>query len=254
MAQPIVAKGADRVPSRLQTQIYTRPRARLDRSTLFHWSGRAAWLLGDVETQLLERLKASEEFFAAKRPRPCALPGPRSPASYGPTRLRRRHGAGLSHQAWSPSSHPTARPDGRSPSSPASSVCWRWTASRATAPAAAGDTRLVSCGRHVRRRITELAAAGRALTTSEALAHGSELYDDEREVCGRRPGNTASLVKRELDPPPKPWSPCCAPTSKRSCVPITPNAFEAMSVGGALTAHLQASTYDLKSDGCSIHQ
>lgn len=75
IAQVLVVKYADHLPLYRQAQIYARQDIKLDRSTLAHWVGRAAWYLRPLRDRTLEELRRSERLFADEMTAPVLDPG-----------------------------------------------------------------------------------------------------------------------------------------------------------------------------------
>lgn len=77
VAHVIVSKYADHVPLYRQAQIYGRQGIDLDRSTLAHWVGRAAFELKPIHEALLADLKQSRKLFMDETRAPVLDPGRR---------------------------------------------------------------------------------------------------------------------------------------------------------------------------------
>jgi transposase len=75
VAQVLVSKYADHLPLYRQAQIYARAGARLDRSTLAHWVGRAAFELRPIFEHLVATMKGSTKLFMDETPAPVLDPG-----------------------------------------------------------------------------------------------------------------------------------------------------------------------------------
>ena len=76
IAHVIVSKYADHCPLYRQAQIFARHGIDLDRSTLAHWVGRAAWWLDLLYQRLLDGIVASPVTIRRCR---CSIPGAAGP-------------------------------------------------------------------------------------------------------------------------------------------------------------------------------
>ncbi len=132
VAQVLVSKYADHLPLYRQAQIFARQGVTLDRSTQADWVGRAAQLLAPVHGRLLDHLRASTKLFADETTAPVLDPG-RGRTKTGQlwaTRATTGLGAAQTRRLRPTFTRPTARRSVRSPISPASPACYRWTAMR----------------------------------------------------------------------------------------------------------------------------
>src|SRR5437868_2555773 len=145
VAQVLVSKYADHLPLYRQAQIYARQSINLDRSTLADWVGHAAWHLRPLHDRLLVKLRQRLKLFADETTVPVLDPGR---GGSGPMPRTIGHGAAPIRRALLMSMHPTARRNGRSPSSMASRGSCRSMAMPATPSSpSAGTSRLRSAGR-----------------------------------------------------------------------------------------------------------
>jgi transposase len=103
VAHVLVAKYADHCPLYRQAQIYARQGITLDRSTLAHWVGRAAWLLTPIHARLLEMLKSSPKLFADETTAPVLDPGRgrTKKARFGPSHVMIDRGVDPIRRPWS---------------------------------------------------------------------------------------------------------------------------------------------------------
>ena len=115
IADVLVSKYADHLPLYRQAQMLARECLRIDRSTLAHWVGFAAFELAPLHDRLVNLLKASTKLFADETRCPVLDPGRgrRKPAICGPSHAMIDHGAAAIHR---PS--PTPMPRGATPSMP----------------------------------------------------------------------------------------------------------------------------------------
>jgi transposase len=191
VAHVLVAKYADHCPLYRQAQIYARQGITLDRSTLAHWVGRAAWLLAPIHARLLEKLKSSPKLFADETTAPVLDPG----------RGRTKKG-----QLWAVArdDRPWAGPD---PPAVVYTYAPGRGAQHATAilkgftgilqvdgyagyrdlanPARGGRVTLAFCWAHFRRLFYEIASGGAAPIATEALERIAALYRIEDNIRGR---------------------------------------------------------------------
>ena len=170
-----------------QVQIYARQGVELDRSTLAHWSGRAAFAIRPVHERLFEILKESVKLFAERRGRRCLIRAgerPR-PASSWPTRAT----IGPRGDPGPPGVAYVYEPD-RKHERPAVRLSDfggilqvdGYGAYKALADK--GQARLAFCWAHVRRKFFEIQAATPAPIAAEALARIGAVYAVEREIRG----------------------------------------------------------------------
>jgi transposase len=194
IAHVLVAKYADHLPLYRQAQIYARQGVDLDRSTLAHWVGRAAFELKPVFDCLTADLKRSSKLFMDETRAPVLDPG------------RRRTKTGY---FWSLArdDRPWAGPD-----PPGVAYCYapgRGGAhaetflkgfsgilqidgyagyNRLTRDARAdGPIRLAYCWAHARRKLHEIAKGGPAPIAEDGLRRIAELYRIEQGIRGLAP-------------------------------------------------------------------
>ena len=206
IAHVLVAKYADHCPLYRQAQIYARQHIELDRSTLAHWVGRAAWLLTPVHERLFEKLKASPKLFADETTAPVLDPG----------RGRTKTG-----QLWA-----VARDDRPWGGTDPPGVAYIYAAGRGADYAVAlmkgfagilqvdgyagyrslADSRranqvtLAFCWAHLRRRFYEMAKGGTAPIANEALARIATLYRIETEIRGQDPDARRAVRQARTQP------------------------------------------------------
>src|ERR1700676_1533550 len=118
VAHVLVSKYADYLPLYRQGQIYARQGINLDRSTLADWVGHAAWHLRPLHERLLLRLRELPRLFADETTAPVLDPGRGRTKKTGQLWAYAAMtvlGAGRILRGLPVSTHPTAKPSGRSP-------------------------------------------------------------------------------------------------------------------------------------------
>ena len=207
IAHVLVAKYADHLPLYRQAQIYGRQGVDLDRSTLAHWVGRAAFELKPVFDCLIADLKRSTKLFMDETRAPVLDPTSRGlQANHCRAVGRRRTKTGY---FWSLArdDRPWAGPD-----PPGVAYCYapgRGGAHAETFLAgfsgvlqvdgyagynrlardvrADGPIRLAYCWAHARRKLHEIAKGGPAPIAEDGLRRIAELYRIEQSIRGLAP-------------------------------------------------------------------
>ncbi len=207
IAHVLVAKYADHLPLYRQAQIFSRQGIDLDRSTLAHWVGRAAFELRPVFDCLLDDLKRSTKLFMDETRAPVLDPG------------RRRTKTGY---FWSLARDD--RPWG-GPDPPGVAYCYAPGRGGGHAEALLegfagvlqvdgyqgynrlvgaerdeGPIRLAYCWAHARRKLHEIAKGGAAPIAEEGLRRIAELYRIEQGIRGRVPAERLSVRQAEATP------------------------------------------------------
>jgi len=207
IAHVLVAKYADHLPLYRQAQIFSRQGIDLDRSTLAHWVGRAAFELKPVFDCLLADLKRSTKLFMDETRAPVLDPG------------RRRTKTGY---FWS-----LARDDQPwgGPDPPGVAYCYAPGRGGEHAEAllkgfagvlqvdgyqgynrlvgldrAEGPIRLAYCWAHARRKLHEIAKGGAAPIAEEGLRRIAELYRIEAAIRGQTPEERLRIRQAEVTP------------------------------------------------------
>ncbi len=207
IAHVLVAKYADHLPLYRQAQIFSRQGIGLDRSTLAHWVGRAAFELKPVFDCLLAELKRSTKLFMDETRAPVLDPG------------RRRTKTGY---FWSLARDD--RPWG-GPDPPGVAYCYAPGRGGEHAEAllegfagvlqvdgyqgynrlvgldrAEGPIRLAYCWAHARRKLHEIAKSGAAPIAEEGLRRIAELYRIEQGIRGLAPAERLGVRQAEATP------------------------------------------------------
>jgi transposase len=191
VAHVLVAKYADHCPLYRQAQIYARQGVQLDRSTLAHWVGRAAWLLTPVQTRLFEILKASPKLFADETVAPVLDPG------RGRTKPGRLWAVARDDRPWGGTDPPGVAciyAPGRGAEHVTAMMKGftgilqvdGYAGYRSLAdPKRGGQITLAFCWAHLRRHFYGIAKGGAAPIADEALLRIAALYRIETEIRGR---------------------------------------------------------------------
>ncbi len=214
VADVLVSKYADHLPLYRQAQILAREGVQIDRSTLAHWVGFAAFELAPLHERLLAILKASTKLFADETRCPVLDPGrgkTKSGYLWAIARDDRPWGGGAdgpteSGLAFGKTGHP------KHPGTGPPAVAYTYAPGRGAEHASAllagfcgvlqvdgyagydrqadatrpgGPLVLAYCWSHFRRRFYDIAKAGNAPIASEALARIGALYAIEAEIRGR---------------------------------------------------------------------
>lgn len=200
VAHVMVSKYADYLPLYRQAQIYSRQGIDLDRSTLADWVGRGAFELRPLHEALLAELKRSSKLFMDETRAPVLDPGRRK------TRTGYFWALARDDRPWGGSDPP--------------GVVFTYAPGRAGLYAErilegftgtlqvdgyAGYNRLVRradqgielafCWAHARRKLHEVAQAGKAPIAEEGLRLINALYGIEKEIRGQDPA--ARVAQRQ---------------------------------------------------------
>ncbi len=207
VADVLVSKYADHLPLYRQAQILAREGVHLNRSTLAHWVGFAAYELGPLHARLVEILKASRKLFADETRCPVLDPG------RGKTKTGYLWAIARDDRPWGGTDPP--------------GVAYIYAPGRGTEHAirtlagfsgvlqvdgyAAYDAladgkrtnapvRLALCWSHFRRRFYEIAKSGNAPIATEALARIGALYTIETEIRGSGPDERRAVRQQRARP------------------------------------------------------
>lgn len=207
IAHILVGKYADHLPLYRQAQIFSRQGIDLDRSTLGHWVGRAAFELRPVFDCLLTNLKRSSKLFMDETRAPVLDPG------------RRRTKTGY---FWS-----LARDDRPWGGADPPGVVYCYAPGRGGNHAEAilsgfagvlqvdgyqgynrligqdraeGTIQLAYCWAHARRKLHEIAKGGSAPIAEEGLKRIAELYRIEQNIRGLPPAERLRVRQAEATP------------------------------------------------------
>jgi transposase len=191
VAHVLVAKYADHCPLYRQAQIYARQDVQLDRSTLAHWVGCAAWLLTPVQARLFDILKASPKLFADETTAPVLDPG------RGRTKTGQLWAVARDDRPWGGTDPPGVAyiyAAGRGADHAVAMMKGftgilqvdGYAGYRSLAdPARGGQVTLAFCWAHLRRHFYDIAKGGAAPIASEALVRIAALYRIETEIRGQ---------------------------------------------------------------------
>ncbi|MDX2289108.1 MAG: IS66 family transposase [Hyphomicrobiaceae bacterium] len=200
VADVLVSKYADHLPLYRQAQILAREGVRIDRSTLAHWVGFAAFELAPLHDRLVHLLKTSTKLFADETRCPVLDPG------RGKTKTGYLWAIARDDRPWGGSDPPAVAytyAPGRGAEHAATllsgfsgvlqvdgyagydSVARLRQDRQADARRPGGPLVLAYCWSHFRRRFYDIAKAGNAPIASEALRRIGELYAIEAEISGR---------------------------------------------------------------------
>lgn len=192
VADVLVSKYADHLPLYRQSQILARDGIDINRSTLAHWVGIAAFELAPVHARLVEILKGSAKLFADETRCPVLDPG------RGRTKTGYLWAVARDDRPWGGADPPAVaylyapgrgaehavrhlggfdgilQVDGYAAYDALTDV------TRTNTP-----VRLALCWSHFRRRFYDIAKSGNAPIASEALARIGALYAIEDEIRGR---------------------------------------------------------------------
>lgn len=187
----LVSKYADHLPLYRQAQILAREGVAIDRSTLAHWVGFAAYELAPLHDRLVDILKTSTKLFADETRCPVLDPG------RGKTKTGYLWAIARDDRPWGGSDPPA--------------VAYRYAPGRGAEHASAllagfsgvlqvdgyagydrqadatrpgGPLALAYCWSHFRRRFYDIAKAGNAPIASEALNRIGALYAVEADIRG----------------------------------------------------------------------
>jgi transposase len=192
VADVLVSKYADHLPLYRQAQILAREGLHLNRSTLAHWVGFAAYELNPLHARLVEILKASGKLFADETRCPVLDPG------RGKTKTGYLWAIARDDRPWGGTDPPGVAyiyAPGRGAEHAVRSLAGFAGVLQVDGYAAydaLADTkrtnapvRLALCWSHFRRRFYEITKSGNAPIASEALARIGALYTIETEIRGR---------------------------------------------------------------------
>jgi transposase len=192
VADVLVSKYADHLPLYRQAQILAREGVQIDRSTLAHWVGFAAFELAPLHDRLITILKASTKLFADETRCPVLDPG------RGKTKTGYLWAVARDDRPWGGSDPPAVAytyAPGRGSEHAATLLAgfsgvlqvdgYAGYDKQADAKRPGGPLVLAYCWSHFRRRFYDIAKAGNAPIASEALRRIGELYAIEADIRGR---------------------------------------------------------------------
>lgn len=192
VADVLVAKYADHLPLYRQAQILAREGVHIDRSTLAHWVGFAAYELAPLHERLIAILKAAPKLFADETRCPVLDPG------RGKTKTGYLWAIARDDRPWGGADPPAVAytyAPGRGAEHAAQLLAgfsgilqvdgYAGYDRQADATRPGGPLALAYCWSHFRRRFYDIAKAGNAPIASEALARIGRLYGIEAEIRGR---------------------------------------------------------------------
>lgn len=191
VADVLVSKYADHLPLYRQSQILAREGVRIDRSTLAHWVGFAAFELAPLHERLVELLKSSEKLFADETRCPVLDPG------RGRTKTGYFWALARDDRPWRGSDPPAVAylyAPGRGSSHAVRHLAGFSGMLQVDGYAAydalsdgnriGGPVTLALCWAHFRRRFYEIAKGGNAPIATETLDRIGMLYAIEAEING----------------------------------------------------------------------
>ena len=198
VADVLVSKYADHLPLYRQAQILAREGVRIDRSTLAHWVGFAAFELAPLHDRLVSILKASTKLFADETRCPVLDPG-RGKTKTGylwaiarddrPWSGREPPAVAYSYAPGRGAEHAARLLAGFTGTLQVDGYAGYNALARSDTPAGSRPERasvtLAYCWSHFRRRFYDIAKAGNAPIAGEALTRIGELYAIETEIRGR---------------------------------------------------------------------
>jgi transposase len=192
VAEVLVSKYADHLPLYRQAQILAREGVRIDRSTLAHWVGFAAFELAPLHDRLVSILKTSTKLFADETRCPVLDPG------RGKTKTGYLWAIARDDRPWGGADPPAVAytyAPGRGAEHAATLLAgfsgvlqvdgYAGYDRQADAKRPGGPLVLAYCWSHFRRRFYDIAKAGNAPIASDALRRIGELYAIEAEISGR---------------------------------------------------------------------
>ena len=215
VADVLVSKYADHLPLYRQAQILAREGIEIDRSTLAHWVGFAAFELAPLHERLIANLKASTKLFADETRCPVLDPG------RGKTKTGYLWAIARDDRPWGGADPPAVAylyAPGRG-AEHAERHLAGFTGvlqvdgyagyDKLTDPRrAGGPLSLALCWSHFRRRFYDIAKGGNAPIASEALARIGALYEieaDIRRCSAEQRRATRHTRTRPLMDAMKPW-------------------------------------------------
>lgn len=192
IAHVLVSKFADHLPLYRQAQIYSRQGVNLDRSTLAHWVGKAAFELKPVFECLLKNLKTSSKLYMDETRAPVLDPGRHK------TKTGYFWALARDDRPWGGDDRPGVAycyAPGRSGCF-AESILEGFTGvlqvdgyagyNRLTKPERIGaPIQLAYCWAHARRKLHEVAKNSHAPIAEEGLKRIAELYRIEADINGQ---------------------------------------------------------------------
>ena len=192
VADVLVSKYADHLPLYRQAQILAREGIAIDRSTLAHWVGFAAYELEPLHAQLVKILKASTKLFADETRCPVLDPG------RGRTKTGYLWAIARDDRPWGGGDPPAVAylyAPGRGAEHAVHHLAgfkgvlqvdgYAAYDALTDAKRVGGTVVLALCWSHFRRRFYEIAKGGTAPIASEALSRIGALYAIEAEIRGR---------------------------------------------------------------------
>jgi transposase len=192
VADVLVSKYADHLPLYRQAQILAREGVQLDRSTLAHWVGFAAFELAPLHERLITILKTSSKLFADETRCPVLDPG------RGRTKTGYLWAIARDDRPWGGSDPPAVAytyAPGRGAEHAASLLAgfsgvlqvdgYAGYNRQSDATRPGGPLVVAYCWSHFRRRFYDIAKVGNAPIATEALNRIGALYALEAEIRGR---------------------------------------------------------------------
>ena len=191
VADVLVSKYADHLPLYRQAQILAREGIEIDRSTLAHWVGFAAFELAPLHERLVANLKASTKLFADETRCPVLDPG------RGKTKTGYLWAIARDDRPWGGADPPAMAylyAPGRGAEHAERHLAGFTGVLQVDGYAgydkltdlrrAGGPLKLALCWSHFRRRFYDIAKGGNAPIASEALARIGALYEIEADIRG----------------------------------------------------------------------
>jgi len=192
VADVLVSKYADHLPLYRQAQIFARDGIAIDRSTLAHWVGFAAYELSPLHERLADLLKRSDKLFADETRCPVLDPG------RGRTKTGYLWAIARDDRPWGGADPPAVAyiyAPGRGSKHAAALLASfsgvlqvdgyaGYNTLTGSRPEREGAV-LAYCWSHFRRRFYDIAKGGNAPLASEALARIGALYAIEADIRGR---------------------------------------------------------------------
>lgn len=215
VADVVVSKHADHIPLYRQSQILSRHRVYIERSTLAQWVGAAAAELQPLHDHLVRKLKASPKLFCDETRCPVLDPG------RGKTKTGYIWAIARDDRPWGGSDPPAVAysyAPGRGGEHAVKlldgfhgvlQVDGYAVYKKLAAPArSGGPVTLAYCWSHLRRQFYEVYVGGNAPIATEALARIKQLYDIEAEIRGL-PAQVRRAIRQQRSKPLvdalKPW-------------------------------------------------
>ncbi len=207
VADVLVSKYADHLPLYRQCQILARDGVTIDRSTLCHWVGFAAFELEPLHNRLVEILKTSTKMFADETRCPVLDPG------RGKTKTGYLWAIARDDRPWGGADPPAAAylyAPGRGAEHAVRHLAGFSGVLQVDGYAAydkltdtkriGGPVALALCWSHFRRRFYDIAKGGNAPIASEALERIGKLYEIEAEIRGQSAGQRRSQRQARAKP------------------------------------------------------